>query len=201
MLHRMRSKSNPASHRLPELWLQTAVMPQAPIATAPAASHPHNSMHCLLVKEQNSHLRGTEHGTNSEHPPSISTYILANKMFLSTRISTRFALLRTRRAVIRCWSPDARRVARPRHSCQSQEHAQSAVTHCGPTQLFFLWGRRPLTRINELLPQTAQYTAAIPTLNPPRRRSSKIVGTGPFGEAAPGPGRCRPTGNARPVLG
>ncbi len=32
--------------------LQTAVMPQAPFATALAASHPHNRLHCLLVKEQ-----------------------------------------------------------------------------------------------------------------------------------------------------
>jgi hypothetical protein len=27
-------------------------MPQAPFATALAASHPHNRLHCLLVKEQ-----------------------------------------------------------------------------------------------------------------------------------------------------
>ncbi len=32
--------------------LQTAVMPQAPFATALAASHPHNRLHCSLVKEQ-----------------------------------------------------------------------------------------------------------------------------------------------------
>jgi len=32
--------------------LQTAVMPQTPFATALAASHPHNRLHCLLVKEQ-----------------------------------------------------------------------------------------------------------------------------------------------------
>ena len=38
----------------PIVWirLQTAVMPQAPFATALAASHPHNRLHCLLVKEQ-----------------------------------------------------------------------------------------------------------------------------------------------------
>ncbi len=37
----------------PIVWirLQTAVMPQAPFATAHAASHPHNRLHCLLVKE------------------------------------------------------------------------------------------------------------------------------------------------------
>ena len=38
----------------PIVWirLQTAVMPQTPFATAPEASHPHNRLHCLLVKEQ-----------------------------------------------------------------------------------------------------------------------------------------------------
>ncbi len=38
----------------PIVWirLQTAVMPQTPFATALEASHPHNRLHCLLVKEQ-----------------------------------------------------------------------------------------------------------------------------------------------------